>query len=188
MPDQSFHATAPRLRRPWLSPTLPLSRLVTDLTCGCAVSLVMAIASASLVAQEPNAGDGAVNAPPAGIAGYEQRPYGSQPAVRSPDAPNGWLRRHVFTRRPTVAWKPDGTFGAEHGRHGSHSARCSGSCRARSHPMCSPRLNLRTALPGVASPFDPTQFRLPTLGLPPGLGTPEPTPEIKARVRAIRRA
>ena len=41
---------------------------------------------------------------------------------------------------------------------------------------------------GVASPFDPTQFRLPTLGLPPGLGTPEPTPEIKKRVRAIRRA
>ena len=34
-------------------------------------------------------------------------------------------------------------------------------------------------LPGIASPFDPTQFRLPTLGLPPGLGTPEPTPEIK---------
>ena len=31
----------------------------------------------------------------------------------------------------------------------------------------------------VASPFDPTQFRLPTLGLPPGLGTPEPTPEVK---------
>ena len=30
-----------------------------------------------------------------------------------------------------------------------------------------------------ASPFDPTQFRLPTLGLPPGLGTPEPTPEVK---------
>ena len=34
-------------------------------------------------------------------------------------------------------------------------------------------------LPGVASPFDPSQFRLPTLGLPPGLGTPEATPEIK---------
>ncbi len=31
----------------------------------------------------------------------------------------------------------------------------------------------------VASPFDPSQFRLPTLGLPPGLGIPEPTPEIK---------
>ena len=34
-------------------------------------------------------------------------------------------------------------------------------------------------VPGIASPFDPTQFRLPTLGLPPGLSTPEPTPEIK---------
>ncbi len=34
-------------------------------------------------------------------------------------------------------------------------------------------------LQGLASPFDPSQFRLPTLGLPPGLGTPEPTPEIK---------
>jgi len=31
----------------------------------------------------------------------------------------------------------------------------------------------------IASPFDPTQFRLPTLGLPPGLGTPEPTPKVK---------
>ena len=31
----------------------------------------------------------------------------------------------------------------------------------------------------VASPFDPSQFRLPTLGLPPGLGTPEPSPEIQ---------
>ncbi len=35
------------------------------------------------------------------------------------------------------------------------------------------------ATQSVASPFDPSQFRLPTLGLPPGLGTPEPTPEIK---------
>ena len=41
------------------------------------------------------------------------------------------------------------------------------------------RLNPANPVPGVASPFDPTQFRLPTLGLPPGLGTPEPTPEIK---------
>jgi pilus assembly protein CpaC len=32
---------------------------------------------------------------------------------------------------------------------------------------------------GMASPFAPTQFRLPTLGFPPGLGAPEPTPEIK---------
>ena len=31
---------------------------------------------------------------------------------------------------------------------------------------------------GIASPFDPTQYRLPTLGFPPGLGTPKPTPEI----------
>ncbi len=31
----------------------------------------------------------------------------------------------------------------------------------------------------AASPFDPSQFRLPTLGLPPALSTPEPTPEIK---------
>ena len=31
----------------------------------------------------------------------------------------------------------------------------------------------------IGSPFDPSQFRLPTLGLPPGLGIPEPTAEIK---------
>ncbi len=31
----------------------------------------------------------------------------------------------------------------------------------------------------AASPFAPGQFRLPTLGLPPGLGIPEPTPEAK---------
>ena len=35
------------------------------------------------------------------------------------------------------------------------------------------------SLQNLASPFDATQFRLPTLGLPPGLGTPEPTPEVK---------
>jgi pilus assembly protein CpaC len=35
------------------------------------------------------------------------------------------------------------------------------------------------AMQGIGSPFDPSQFRLPTLGLPPGLGTPEPSPEIK---------
>ena len=29
-----------------------------------------------------------------------------------------------------------------------------------------------------ASPFAPSQYRLPTLGFPPGLGTPKPTPEI----------
>ncbi|MGO9108436.1 MAG: pilus assembly protein N-terminal domain-containing protein [Thermoguttaceae bacterium] len=35
------------------------------------------------------------------------------------------------------------------------------------------------AMQGIGSPFDPSQFRLPTLGLPPGLGTPEPTAETK---------
>ena len=88
MPDQSFHATAPRLRRPVAFPALSCSRLVTAvLTCGCAVSLVMAIASVSLVAQEPNAGNGAVNAPPAGVAVYEQRPYGSPPQFAPPTPP-----------------------------------------------------------------------------------------------------
>jgi pilus assembly protein CpaC len=37
----------------------------------------------------------------------------------------------------------------------------------------------RAMFQSIASPFDPTQFRLPTLGLPPGLGTPEPTPEVQ---------
>ena len=32
---------------------------------------------------------------------------------------------------------------------------------------------------GMGSPFDPSQFRLPTLGFPPGLGIPEPTPEVE---------
>ncbi len=31
----------------------------------------------------------------------------------------------------------------------------------------------------IASPFDPSQFRLPTLGYPPGLGLPEPSQETK---------
>ncbi len=35
------------------------------------------------------------------------------------------------------------------------------------------------AMQGLGSPFDPSQFRLPTLGFPPGLGIPEPTPEVK---------
>ncbi len=37
------------------------------------------------------------------------------------------------------------------------------------------------ALQGIGSPFDPSQFRFPTLGLPPGLGVPEPSPEIKQK-------
>jgi pilus assembly protein CpaC len=42
-------------------------------------------------------------------------------------------------------------------------------------PVSEPASHLQS----IASPFDPTQYRLPTLGLPPGLGTPEPSPEIQ---------
>ena len=180
MPDQSFHATAPRLRRLWLSPTLPLSRLVTDLTCGCAVSLVMAITSVSLVAQEPNAGNGAVNAPPARIAVYEQRPYGSQPEVARPTPPTAC---YGDTFSPVGQPWPGGqterlaqnTAATEVIRPGVPAAQGTQPSNVQPTPESANRL------PGVASPFDPTQFRLPTLGLPPGLGTPEPTPEVQRK-------
>jgi pilus assembly protein CpaC len=35
------------------------------------------------------------------------------------------------------------------------------------------------AVQEIGSPFDPSQFRLPTLGLPPGIGTPEPSDQVK---------
>jgi len=178
VPDQSFYATAPRLRRPWLSLTLSRSRFVAILTCGCAVSLVMVIAAVSLLAQEPNLGNGAINAPPAGVAGYEQRPYGSQPQFARPTPPTA---RYGDTFSPVGQPWPGGqterlaqnTTATEVIRPGVPAAQGTPPSNVQSTPESANRL------PGGASPFDPSQFRLPTLGLPPGLGTPEPTPEVQ---------
>ena len=76
-----------------------------------------------------------------------------------------------------------GTPGPKPHRPGSHSARhsdCSGAQPPATPPSAVPP-SYEPARPfqGFGSPFDASQFRLPTLGLPPGLGTPEPTPETK---------
>ena len=178
MPDLSFHATAPRLRRPWLSPTFPLRRLVTDLTCGCAVSLVMAITSVSLMAQEPNAGNGAVNGLPPGVAGYEQGPYGSQPQIARPTPPTA--RYGDALSAAGQPWPGSQTERLAQNTATTQVIRPGVPTVQGTQPSdVQPSPESANRLPGVASPFDPSQFRLPTLGLPPGLGTPEPTPEIQ---------
>ncbi len=178
MPDQSFHVTAPRLGKLWLSPTLPLSRLVTHVTYGCAVSLVMAIAAASLVAQELNADGGAENAPPARSAIYEQGPYGSQPGVARPTAP---VARYGDTFSPVgQPWPGSLAERLAQNTAVTDNTRPGVPATQGAQPFnVPPTPESAYPLTGIGSPFDPSQFRLPTLGLPPGLGTPEPTPEIQ---------
>ena len=194
MPDQSFHVTACRLRRPRLSPTLRRSRLVAYLTYGCAISLIMAIAQrwrwrnanpkpmrrirrlASTARQRecrvydrtmsPNRFVQSETSPTLSRWPHyrNSRPHPrrcpargrAKPAERSAQNPAGpeIIRPGVPTRSGDTAVR----------------RRASGSSAAFRICETSPR---------NASPFDPTQFRLPTLGLPPGLGTPEPTPEIQ---------
>ena len=164
MPDQSFHATARRPRRPGLSQALPLSRLVTDADLWLCRQPGHGDRLRSLVAQEPNA---------------VAEPQMCRRAERFSPVGQPWPGSRAGSPR------------AEPGRPGSHSAGCSsGSGTQPPHSALGSQPVSEPARPyqGIASPFDPTQFRLPTLGLPPGLGTPEPTPEIKARIRAIRRA
>jgi pilus assembly protein CpaC len=178
VPDQSFRATAPRLRRLW--PSLPLScrRLVAVLTCGCAVTLVLTIVAVSLLAQEPNTGDGAVNAPPAGVAGYEQRQYGSQPQIARPTPPTaGYGDTFSHVGQP---WAGSQTERLAQNTAPTEVIRPSvPAAQGTQPPNAQPAPESANRLPAGASPFDPSQFRLPTLGLPPGLGTPEATPEIK---------
>jgi pilus assembly protein CpaC len=44
-------------------------------------------------------------------------------------------------------------------------------------PLSQPPADASTPASAEPSPFGAEQFRMPTLGLPPGLGTPKPTPE-----------
>ncbi len=178
MPDQSFHASAPRLRRPWLSPTLPLRRLTAELTCGYAVTLVVAITSVSLMAQEPNAGNGAVNGPPPGVAVYEQGPYGSQPQIARPTPPPA--RYGDALSAAGQPWPGSQTERLAQNTATTQVIRPGVPTVQGTQPSdVQPSPESANRLLGVASPFDPSQFRLPTLGLPPGLGTPEPTPEVQ---------
>ncbi len=62
---------------------------------------------------------------------------------------------------------------------GSSSASPAGAGLAGGQPAGAQPSDAAREMQGIGSPFDPSQFRLPTLGLPPGLGIPEPTAEIK---------
>ena len=109
---------------------------------------------------------------------YEQRPYGSQPEVARPTPPTAC---YGDTFSPVGQPWPGGqterlaqnTAATEVIRPGVPAAQGTQPSNVQPTPESANRL------PGVASPFDPSQFRLPTLGLPPGLGTPEPTPEVQ---------
>ena len=132
----------------------------------------MAIASASLVAQEPNAGNGAVNVRQRAlqVTSKDRMVLSRSSLARRPQAGYG----DTFSRRPTVGGKPDRTFGAEHGTHGSHSAWCP-AVQARSRPTRSPRRDPQTVRP--ASRFD--RASVADSRASAGIGPPEPTPEIK---------
>jgi pilus assembly protein CpaC len=114
--------------------------------------LVLAIAAASLAAQELNTNSEAGNVPPARVSPIAQAWPGSQ------------AERLAQNTAATEVIRP--------------SVPSTQSIQP-SNVNVQPVSETLNRLQGVASPFDSTQFRLPTLGLPPGLGTPEPTPEIK---------
>ena len=188
MPDQSFHRNCrkdsrlcekhPRGcssgHRPKLVglSSFSLRRLVTDLTCGCAVSPVMAIASASLVAQEPNAGNGAVNVPPA------------QLKVTSKD-------HTAFSRRslPPRLQRPGYGDTSSHAGQpwpGSQTERLAQNTAAMEvirpgiptvqgtqPPSIADRTGVQQPLRAGDRRFDAIHCRLPTL-LPPTLGLPMP--------------
>jgi pilus assembly protein CpaC len=130
------------------------------------------------MAQEPDAGNGAANATPARVAVYEQRPYGSQPEAARPTQPTAHYGNQFSpVGQPWPGSQPErlaqNTAATEVIRPGVPAAQGTQPSNTQQASEAPNRLQ------GVASPFDPTQFRLPTLGLPPGLGTPEPTPEVQ---------
>jgi pilus assembly protein CpaC len=129
----------------------------------------------------------AASAPAAEFNIRDQRPYNYQTEiVRPASATSG------DSNAPSVAgpWSTGGptervaqnAVGAEIIRPGipaiqvplPSGAGVSGASTAATQPS-----EATGALQGIGSPFDPSQFRMPTLGLPPGLGIPEPTPETK---------
>ena len=115
---------------------------------------------------------------PARSAIYEQGPYGSQPGVARPTPP---AARYGDTFSPVGQPWPgspaerlaQNTAVTEIIRPGVPAAQGTQPSNVPPTPESA------NPLTGIGSPFDPSQFRLPTLGLPPGLGTPEPTPEIQ---------
>ena len=157
-----FSLNCPAIRRPRAFPVAASRLLRTDLCCP-ALSLIMAIASAQ-------------------FAGARAKQLADRD--RPPQPRDGWLfqiRSHPAVSRGLEAsrnaWRRTRPARRSFGRVFRRF-------RARSRPPLRPRAVQPLRKParpyqGIASPFDPTQFRLPTLGLPPGLGTPEPTPEIK---------
>ena len=190
MSDLSLHSTALRSDKP-RALAGPSRRFLRIALCGCAFGLIPAIMAAWSLAQQPYSDYPVVRPPDAPAAqlsireqgpndlqteivrpipvaaGYSNSPPpGSQPLVGNPTerlAQNLASPEVIRPGTPTV--------------QGTQSPAVSppGVSPAGAQPQSEPARPTQ----GIASPFDPTQFRLPTLGLPPGLGTPEPTPEIK---------
>ena len=137
---------------------------------------------------EPSADNRAGSAPAAQLSIREQGPNDFQTEIVRPIPVTAGDSNSLLPGQPAVDGRPRGTPGAEPRRPGDHSAGHSGDSgaaairrRAGGPAPAGVQPPSEAARPtqALASPFDPSQFRLPTLGLPPGLGTPEPTPEIK---------
>lgn len=130
---------------------------------GCLGSLIVALVSARLAAQEPNAAS-ATSPLSTTVLRLRQQPGGTA-SVEDPSPIGG--RAGPTGRTERLAQKPAGPEVLRPGAPGTQP------------PLAQPPAELPHPREPLPSPFGPTQFRLPTLGLPPGLGTPEPTPEVK---------
>ena len=132
---------------------------------------------------QPSADNQVGNVPPAQLNVREQRPNDFQTEVVRPiPVTAGYPNSFLPSSQPWTGSQPErvaqNSAGLEIIRPGVPAVQ---GVQPSSIPPSGVKPPSEPAPPtqAVASPFDPTQFRLPTLGLPPGLGTPEPTPEIK---------
>ncbi len=175
MPDQFLHVIASRLKKPRLSLMPPSRRLVAFPFYGCVISLVMAMGGVSVMAQTPRPDSGASGALPSPGMIYEQRPNGAQVGFAPPAANYG-----NSLSPGSQPWSASPVERLAQNPTGPEIIRPGVPATPGTQPASGqPTTESVNRLQGIASPFDPTQFRLPTLGLPPGLGTPEPTPEIQ---------
>jgi pilus assembly protein CpaC len=132
---------------------------------------------------QPSADNQVGNVPPAQLNVREQRPNDFQTKVVRPiPVTTGYPNSFLPSSQPWTGNQPErvaqNSAGLEIIRPGIPTVQ---GVQPPSVPPSGVQPPSEPAPPtqAIASPFDPTQFRLPTLGLPPGLGTPEPTPEIK---------
>ena len=186
VPDRSLHSTAPCLGRPRTHAGHPRRFLRIALLHGCALSLVLVITSARSLAQESypsSPGVAAPNVPMTQLNIRQQRPNDFQTEIVRPIPVTGGYTNSFapgsqpWSGNPTerLAQIPTGPEIVRPGIPAIQVAPQSGVPSSGTQPQS----ESARPTPAAASPFDSTQFRLPTLGLPPGLGMPEPTPEIK---------